>query len=195
MSDLINASWPDGEIDRRNVIDYYKYWKHDAIIADQDKRRCGLKIVAENFGNDFNISTVVRSSNAFLCSEVIIVGRRKWDRRGACGAQNYEHVRHSETLEEVLASHPSHRVVVLDNVPGASDIYTHEWHENTLLILGQESIGVSPESLRAAHDVVYIPQWGSVRSLNVGSAATVAMAFYRGRWRGSAHTVPVARAI
>jgi tRNA G18 (ribose-2'-O)-methylase SpoU len=195
MSNLKNPVWPSDTQDYRNVIDYYKYWKHEAIIADQDKNRCKLKIVAENFGNDFNVSTVIRSSNAFLCNEVIIVGRRRWDRRGACGMQNYEHVRHAETISHVLDSNPTHRIVVLDNIPGASDIYSYKWQEETILILGQESIGVSPESISAAHDVVYIPQWGSVRSLNVGSAATVAMAFYRGQWGGSTNSVPVRSAI
>lgn len=184
MSSLTNPSWPsEGIKDHRNVIDHYKYWKHEAILADQDRNRSDLIIAAENFGNDFNVSTVIRSSNAFLCSRVVIVGRRKWDRRGACGMHHYEHVDHSETLQEVIDRNPHHRIVVLDNVPGASDIYDFEWPKKTILVLGQESIGVSPESLKVAHDVVYIPQWGAVRSLNVGSAATVAMAFYRGKWK------------
>ena len=184
MSSLTNPSWPsEGIKDHRNVCDHYKYWQHEAILADQDKNRSDLVVVAENFGNDFNISTVIRSSNAFLCSRVIILGRRKWDRRGACGMHHYEHVEHTETLDQVLQSFPDHNVVALDNVPGAVSIYDHDWDQKTILILGQESIGVSPESIRAAHDVVYIPQWGAVRSLNVGSAATVAMAFYRGKWK------------
>lgn len=182
MSELINPNWPTGPIDHRNVVDHYKYWRHEAILADQDKNRSELVVVTENFGNDFNISTVIRSSNAFLCQKVIILGRRRWDRRGACGMQNYEHVEHASTISEVLEKHPAHEVVVFDNIPGATSIYEHAWNKKTILILGQESIGVSPESLKSASKVVFIPQWGAVRSLNVGSAATVAMAFYRGQW-------------
>jgi len=183
VSNLVNPNWPSGQIDRRNVCDHYKYWSHDAILADQDKNRSDLVILAENFGNDFNISTVIRSSNAFLCNRVLIVGARKWDRRGACGMQNYEHISFFPTVENALKDYEDYNVVVLDNVPGAEDIYNYKWKKKTVLILGQESIGVSPESMKIARDVVYIPQWGSVRSLNVGSAATVAMAFYRGQWR------------
>jgi tRNA G18 (ribose-2'-O)-methylase SpoU len=183
MSELVNTNWPTGDIDKRNVCDHYKYWKHEAIIADQDKNRSELIVVAENFGNDFNIATVIRSSNAFLCNKVVIVGGRKWDRRGACGMQNYEHIEHSSTIDDVIQRYPTHTPVVLDNIEGASDIYDYKWNRKTLLILGQESIGVSPKSIKIASDVIYIPQWGAVRSLNVGSAATVAMAFYRGQWR------------
>lgn len=185
MSDLINSAWPqEGIVDHRNVCDYYKYWNHEAILADQDKNRSELVIVAENFGNDFNVATIIRSSNAFLCKEVILVGRRKWDRRGACGMQNYEHLSHSENIENVLTKYPDHRVVVLDNIPGSSDVCDYDWNEKTILILGQESIGVSPESIKAAHDVVYIPQFGAVRSLNVGAAGSIAMSFYRRLWKG-----------
>jgi tRNA G18 (ribose-2'-O)-methylase SpoU len=183
MSDISNPNWPqEGIKDHRNVCDHYKYWNHDAIIADQDKNRSDMIVVAENFGNDFNISTVIRSSNAFLCNQVVILGRRKWDRRGACGMHNYEHVKFSLSIEEVAKSSPNHTVVAFDNVPGAKSIYEYDWNKKSILILGQESIGISPESMKAAHDVVYIPQWGAVRSLNVGSAATVAMAFYRKQW-------------
>jgi len=183
MSNLVNHNWPAEPFDHRNVVDHYKYWNHEAIIADQDKNRSELVVAAENFGNDFNISTVIRSSNAFLCEKVFIVGRRKWDRRGACGMQNYEHLGFSPSIDEVIEQHPEHEVVVFDNVPGATSIYEHSWSKKTILILGQESIGVSPQSLKKASKVVYIPQWGAVRSLNVGSAATVAMAFYRGQWK------------
>ena len=169
--------------DVRNVCDYYKYWRHDAILADQDKNRCELVLVAENFGNDFNISTVIRSSNAFLCKKVVIVGRKRWDRRGAVGMQNYEHLEYSPSISDVIAAHPDHRVVILDNIVTAGDMYDYKWQEKTILILGQESIGVSQEALQTAQDVVYIPQFGAVRSLNVGSAASIAMAFYRFQMR------------
>lgn len=165
--------------DTRNICDFYKYWETEAIIADQDKNRCDLIIVAENFGNDFNVSTVVRSSNAFLCKKVVIVGRKKWDRRGAVGMHHYEHVEWRETVEEVIKENPDYRVVSLDNVEEAKNVYDYQWQEKTILILGQESLGVSKESLSSSDDIVYIPQHGVVRSLNVGSAASIAMAFYR----------------
>jgi tRNA G18 (ribose-2'-O)-methylase SpoU len=65
--------------------------------------------------------------------------------------------------------------VVMDNVPGSVDIREFEWPENPLMIFGQEQIGVSPLALEAADHVVYIPQMGSTRSLNVGVASGIAM--------------------
>jgi tRNA G18 (ribose-2'-O)-methylase SpoU len=167
--------------DNRNICDFYKYWRHEAILADQDKNRCELVIAAENFANDFNVSTVVRSSNAFLCKKVYIIGNRKWDRRGAVGMHHYEHVEHVQGISDVVNLHPDYNIVALDNVPEAKNIYEYEWKEKTILVLGQESLGVTQEALKSSNDVVYIPQHGAVRSLNVGSAASIAMAFYRSK--------------
>jgi tRNA G18 (ribose-2'-O)-methylase SpoU len=169
--------------DSRNIIDHYKYWKHEAILADQDKNRCELIIACENFANDFNIATVVRSSNAFLCKKVYVVGFKKYDRRGCCGSYKYEHIENVKSFSEVLELNPEHVPIALDNVDSASDIYDYIWPEKAILLLGQESVGISSASLSMCNDVVYIPQFGAVRSLNVGSAASIAMSFYRAQFR------------
>ncbi|MDQ1704922.1 MAG: hypothetical protein QOF18_1288, partial [Frankiaceae bacterium] len=84
--------WPDDprldpvlltEGDRRNVVDRYRYWKREAIVADLDRRRHPFHVAIENFQHDFNIGAVVRNANAFLAAEVHIVGNRRWNRRGA----------------------------------------------------------------------------------------------------------------
>src|SRR6266545_1826943 len=68
--------------DRRNVVDRYRYWRREAVVADLDKRRHGFHVAIENWQHDLNIGTVVRNANAFLAAEVHIVGSRRWNRRG-----------------------------------------------------------------------------------------------------------------
>lgn len=99
MSDLRNPHFPtellEGDAvghDGRNVIDAYAYWETEAIAADLDEGRHDFAVVLENFAHDFNIGSAVRNCNAFLGAEVFILGRRGWDRRGAVGTHNYEHV-------------------------------------------------------------------------------------------------------
>lgn len=183
MSVLNNARWPDGLEtspieDRRNVIDVYKFWEHEAIVADLNTRRSELVVVCENFAYDFNIATVIRNCNAFLPKYIWIVGRKKYDRRGTCGTHKYEHIRHAEHIDQVIAEHPAHRVVVLDNIPESASITNYDWNAQTIMIFGQESIGVSNKSLAYADDVVYIPQVGSTRSINVGCASAIALYDY-----------------
>ena len=165
-------------LDNRNVVDHYKYWNEDAIRASLDTKRFPFIVVCENFDKDFNISTVVRNCNAFTGKEMWIVGNRKWDRRGAVGTHNYEHVHHAPSITDVVNKYPDYRVVCCEAYPQAVDIRTYQWREKSILVFGQESIRVTNEALDLADDVVYIPQFGSTRSLNVGCASAIAMYSY-----------------
>ena len=165
-------------LDNRNVIDHYKYWNEDAIKASLDTKRFPFIVVCENFDKDFNISTVVRNCNAFTGKEMWIVGNKRWDRRGAVGTHNYEHIKHAATVAEVVLKYPDYKMVVCEAYPEAKDIRDYDWPLNTILVFGQESIRVTDETLAIADDVVYIPQYGSTRSLNVGCASAIAMYSY-----------------
>lgn len=187
----LNPSWPE-ELDhplarpqdRRNIIDYYKYWNEDAIRADLDQRRHPFAVMVENLAIDYNIGTVLRNANAFLAQKMWIAGSGSWDRRGAMGVQNYEHVEKTRSGLEVIEHYKQqgYGIVAVDNQPGAQNIMEFEWPRECLMIFGQENIGVSPWSIEAADALVYIPQWGSVRSLNVGVASGLAMYSWAAQW-------------
>lgn len=161
--------------DQRNVIDRYRYWRVEAIVADLDTHRHEFAIAIENWRHDLNIGTVVRTANAFLAREVIIVGRRRWNRRGAMVTDRYQHVRHVSSAAELAGALPGYTVVAIDNLPGASPLETAELPRRSLLVFGQEGTGLSDEA-RAIADAVYsIAQYGSTRSINAGVAAGIAM--------------------
>jgi len=166
-------------VESRNIIDHYHYWKHDAILADLDSKRHNYSVLCSNLYNDFNISTVVRNANAFLAREVIIYGSKQWDRRGAVGTHNYNRMRYfkEDEFDDMLEYIADCHLVAFDNVDESSDVSTYEWpsDKHTLLMFGQEQVGLPEPLLRIANDVVYIPQYGSVRSLNVGTASGIAM--------------------
>src|ERR671916_2961632 len=113
-----------GEEDTRNVVDAYKGWSHEAIVADLDARRHPFHVAVENWQHDFNIGSVVRSANAFLAAEVHIVGRRRWNRRGAMVTDRYQHLRHHATVEALAAFAAGAGLPVLgvDNVEGSVPI-------------------------------------------------------------------------
>lgn len=183
MTTIVNPRFPDGLEtspleDRRNVIDHYKFWAHEAIVADLDTKRTELVVVCENFAYDFNIATVVRNANAFLANCIWIVGRKNFDRRGTCGTHKYEHIHHAKSIDEVLLHYEGYRVVAVDNIDGAEPINEYRWYQKSVVVFGQESIGVSNCALARAGDLIYIPQIGSTRSLNVGTASGIAMYDY-----------------
>lgn len=160
--------------DRRNVTDYYKYWTNEAIKADLDKNRHPFTVLCCNIVGDYNVSTVVRCSNAFLAQKTYIYGNRKWDRRGAVGVQNYETIEHIPENSD-FSELKKYTWVGIDNVGDATPIEDFVWPENPLLCFGEEGVGLQKVVLDQCAHRIYIKQYGSVRSLNVGVAAGIAM--------------------
>lgn len=165
------------EGDRRNVVDEFRYWTVEAVVAELDTRRHPLHVAIENWGHDLNIGSVVRTANAFGAAEVHIVGRRRWNRRGAMVTDRYQHVRHHPDVESFLAWARSEDlpVVGIDNVPGSVPIERYVIPERCVMLFGQESTGLTPEARAASVDILHITQFGSTRSINAGAAAAVAM--------------------
>jgi len=163
--------------DRRNVVDRYRYWTRAAIVADLDTRRHDFHVAIENWQHDLNIGTVVRTANAFLAREVHIVGRRRWNRRGAMVTDRYQHVRHHPDVAALLgyARDNTLSIVAIDNLPGAVPLETTELPRRALLLFGQEGPGLSAEARDSVELVCSIAQYGSTRSINAGVASGIAM--------------------
>jgi tRNA G18 (ribose-2'-O)-methylase SpoU len=163
--------------DRRNVVDRYRYWRREAVVADLDERRHGFHVAIENWQHDFNIGSIVRTANAFLAKEVHIVGHRKWNRRGAMVTDRYQHVRYHRDISGLAqwCRDESLPVVGIDNLPGSVPLEAFSLPGGCVLLFGQEGPGLSPAAHEAASAVCSIAQFGSTRSINAGAAAAIAM--------------------
>ena len=183
----INSSRTGTASETRNIIDHYHYWNHEAILADLDSRANNFSIICSNLYNDFNIATCIRNANAFLAKRVFIYGSKQYDRRGTVGTHHYVRSVHCGTLDrlvqglDTLAEEvgPLH-IVAVDNIKNARRIDSYAWpkEKHVVMVLGQEQVGVPEELLAMAQDCVYIAQYGSVRSLNVGTASGVVLYDY-----------------
>ena len=178
--------WPDDprydpellrEGDARNVVDRYRYWTVEAIVADLDTRRHGLHVAIENWQHDFNIGSIVRTANAFNVAGVHIIGKRRWNRRGAMVTDRYVHVHHHAEPADFVAwaREQSLTIVGVDNLPGAVPLETTALPRATVLVFGQEGPGLTDEVAAACDRMVAIAQFGSTRSINAGAAAAIAM--------------------
>lgn len=178
--------WPDddrldpellAEGDRRNVVDRYRYWSNEAIVADLDRRRHPFHVAIENWQHDRNIGTIVRTANAFLAAEIHIVGKRRWNRRGAMVTDRYQHIRYHRTIDDLVewAACVGIPIVGIDLVPGSVPIEAVEMPTRCLLLFGQEGPGLSTSARQACSMICSISQFGSTRSINVGVAAGIAM--------------------
>jgi len=180
------GEWPteshfDAELlergDSRNVVDRYRYWRMEAIRADLDTTRHPFHVAIENWQHDMNIGSIVRSANAFAADTVHIVGRRRWNKRGAMVTDRYQHVLHHDTVADLVAwaAADGIPIIAIDNVPGSVIIETFALPERCVLLFGQEGPGLTAEAIQAADAVVEISQFGSTRSINASAAAAVAM--------------------
>jgi tRNA G18 (ribose-2'-O)-methylase SpoU len=163
--------------DTRNVVDRYRFWRHEAIVADLDARRHPFHVAVENWQHDLNIGSVVRNANAFLAAEVHIVGNRKWNRRGAMVTDRYQHVRHHPTLEELAEWARTQELPVLgiDNLPGSEPIDAADLPSRCVMLFGQEGPGLSDLARELSQAVLHIRQFGSTRSINAAAASAIAM--------------------
>lgn len=181
-----DGPWPEGDHwdpellkggDRRNVTDEYRYWTMEAIIADLDSKRHSFHVAIENWQHDLNIGSVVRTANAFLAKEVHIIGRKRWNRRGAMVTDRYQHVRHHVTVESFVewARSEGLAVIGIDNFPDSHQLETYDLPRDCVLVFGQEGPGLSAGMKDASVATLSIEQFGSTRSINASAAAAIAM--------------------
>lgn len=163
--------------DRRNVVDKYRYWKLDAIVADLDAKRHEFHVGVENWQHDLNIGSVVRTANAFNAAAVHIVGRRRWNRRGAMVTDRYQHIIHHPSIDDLLqwCTDNSMPLIGIDNFPDSVPLETYNLPRSGLLLFGQEGPGLSEEAHQASTAVLSIAQYGSTRSMNAAAAAAITM--------------------
>ena len=167
--------------DTRNVVDKYRYWSMEAIVADLDSNRHNFHVAIENWQHDLNIGSIVRTANAFLAKQVHIIGNKRWNRRGAMVTDRYQHILHHPTVDEFVEWSKTANdgkampIIAIDNVPGCKQLESYELPETCVLLFGQEGPGLSDAAIAAAKDVVEITQFGSTRSINASAAAAITM--------------------
>jgi tRNA G18 (ribose-2'-O)-methylase SpoU len=158
-----------------NVIDEFKSLSNEEIREKLKERHNSFACCFENILGDFNFSCGIRSANALGVKEVFYVGGKKFNRVGAMGTYHYTNVNFLPTIKDLLSLKEKYTFVGVDNVPGSIPIETYEWKESSMLIFGEEGCGLTKEMQTYCQDIVHISMFGSVRSLNIASAASIAM--------------------
>ena len=165
--------------DNRNIVDKYKndrftQWSTEMIKRDLQSKAFPYAVLMENFAGDFNIGTVIRSANAFNARAVYYLGNKHYDRRGTVGTHHYTDVIHLKTRDELLKLKEEYELVALENTVPSSVALADAKHDRPpLYILGEEGVGITPETLEICDKFIHIPQYGSVRSLNAAVAGSI----------------------
>ena len=166
------------QTDTRNLRDQYKGLSNEQVFDALGQHRNELEVAIENIEHDFNAGTIVRSANNFNVAKVHIIGRKKYNRRGAMCTDKYVEIVHWPSLEEFLADQRERGrevVAIENNTARVKPLGEKEFVEKTTLMFGSEGEGLSREALEAVDDVREIESFGPTRSVNVGVAAGIAM--------------------
>lgn len=168
--------------DPRNVRDEFKGKTNEEIIEELRDEKSQIVLCLSNEIRDMNLSSCIRSANSFNINHVVMTGRRNYDRRGAVGAQNYIDVRHEPDLIGTIGKYRAagFKIVALeyDENFEMTEISEYQWDDYTLLIAGEEGRSLPETVLTVVDDIVYIPMMGTVRSLNLASAVSIALYDY-----------------
>lgn len=166
------------ELDTRNLVDEFKGKSNERVKAELAQKRTGLEVAIENVEHDFNMGTIVRSANNFNVQTVHIIGKKKYNRRGAMCTDKYLDIKYWSDVKDFMDDQRARgreTVAIENNVEQAQSIHDKKFIQKTTLIFGSEGNGISNELLSLVDDVRFIESLGSTRSLNVGVAAGIAM--------------------
>ena len=166
--------------------DHFRAWQYNVADHLKDKTVGEIKqilketafpyaVLMENLINDFNLGCVIRTANCFNAKEVFYIGDRKRDKRAEMGVSNYTPIHWLATIEELIKLKERYYFVAIDNVPGSVPLSSYTFKENSLLVFGEEGVGITPAMRELCEETVHINQFGSVRSLNVGTASGIVM--------------------
>lgn len=169
---------------QNNVIDPLKGKSDEEIKTFLSQQAHPFAVCFEHWTGDFNMGTGIRNANAFGAKEVFYIGEKKWDKRAAVGVYNYTEVQWIPTIEQLIKLKDKYVFVGIDNVPGSRSIHNYRWPGNTLMVFGEEGTGLTLEMQNLCEDIVEIPMFGSVRSLNCGTASGIVMYDYVDKFRG-----------
>jgi len=173
----MTQEYSSARLDTRNLVDTLKGMTEREVIDKLDRNGVDLEVAIENLDRDFSMGTIVRTANAFGVRHLHVIGRKQWNKRGAMATDKYLHVHYYTTTEAFIASMNSadKYVIAVDIVSGASPLSQELLPSNAVLVFGSEGQGISEQLLDKARKIVYIPQSGSTRSINVAVAAGIAM--------------------
>ncbi len=172
-----------------NVIDNLKNLSIPDIANYCHSKSIMASVSMININGDFNLSTMIRNANFFGFRSVHYVGKKKWDKRGSVGTHHYTPIYHHKDEESFLLQCSGRNIIAIENnIPDYADktvdLFDHQFDPNIhmsqpIFIFGEESKGLSNLVLDRANIILTIPNYGSVRSLNVGTTSGIVMGVYR----------------
>jgi tRNA (guanosine-2'-O-)-methyltransferase len=141
-----------------------------------------LAVVLDDVQGPFNVGAIIRTAAALRVDDAWLSARTPAPDdpkvgKTALGTDRYLTFHRVDTTLDAIdaARSAGYRVVGLELADGARPLHELDPSGATCVVVGHEDRGCSAATLDACDEVAYLPQLGRVGSLNVATAASIAL--------------------
>ena len=158
----------------------FKHLRHKPRSPNLSKHQSELIVACAPMRSNINISGIARSASASGISRLILSGSAKLIGKIARDGAEELSLEVHRTLGPVLRkfSHEGYRLVGLEQTTNSQSLNSYRFLSKTVLVIGNERLGLTSEILSLLDDVVEIPVYGLPHSFNASSATAMALYEY-----------------
>lgn len=130
--------------------------------------------------SNVNISQIARTASAFAVQQLVLCGNaRLISKIARDGAEELDHVvRNSLAPALTKLKADGYRLVGLEQATQARCLYDFEFERRTVVVIGNERLGIPADALALLDDCVEIPVYGMPHSFNAGMATGMVLYEY-----------------
>lgn len=183
---------------RYNAEEIEKFWREQnprrrKLKATLDQKRLPYGVAVWNVTKDWNIGNLIRTANAFLCGEIILVGNEEFDATGCAAVHRFERMSHQPDPASFAAyAHEQGYTMIAAEIDERAEFLPRfTYPEKPLFVLGSELSGLSSEMMELADHRVMIPQYGLIPCLNVNVSCSILLYDYVTRIYPQLEPVPI----
>jgi 23S rRNA (guanosine2251-2'-O)-methyltransferase len=141
-----------------------------------------MHVMLENVRSVYNVGSVFRTCDSAGVTSLHLTGytaipphpRLQKTALGSTQSVNWFH--HCQSLSAALfLKSQGIQLISFETVPGATSLFDYHFNAPSCLIFGHEETGITPDLLELSDHIIRIPQFGIKESLNIASAAAVAI--------------------
>jgi len=154
-----------------------------------------LALLLDSVQTPYNVGSILRSAAAYRVDHLWLVGATESPhhaktQKTALGSQRFLTWTVVESIEDAAdqVQAAGYRLVGVELAQGAVPMHELTLPADVCLAVGHEDRGLSKAALARCDDLVYLPQVGAIGSLNVATAASIAL--YEARRQGWSTSPP-----
>jgi tRNA (guanosine-2'-O-)-methyltransferase len=141
-----------------------------------------LALLLDSVQTPYNVGAILRTAAAYRVEHLWLAGssespRHAKTQKTALGADRYVPWTEVDTVAAAIeaARADGYRIVGIELTDDAVPLHDVDLHGDICLVLGHEDRGLSAAALAACDALAYLPMLGKIGSLNVATAAAMAV--------------------